>query len=170
MSDQINKKVEDKEAKRQEEVAEAAAVLAGENKIDKEEKSQLDGGAKPRKKKKIRFQVQKGKIFIRSTYNNTAVSMTDTHGNLLAWSTSGLLGFKGAKKATTYAASQVALDAHEKVQRFGLKDVEVYVQGVGSGRESALRTLAQKGYNIIAIKDRTPIPHNGCRPRKPRRV
>lgn len=122
------------------------------------------------KKKKIRRQVQKGCAFIRSSYNNTVVSLTDLHGNMLAWSSSGLLGFKGAKKATTYAATQVVLDADEKVQKYGLKDVDVYIKGVGGGREAALRALAQKGYNITRIKDITPIPHNGCRPKKPRRV
>ena len=96
--------------------------------------------------------------------------MTDLHGNLLAWSSSGLLGFKGAKKATTYAATQVVLDVDERVQKYGLRDIEVYIKGVGGGREAALRALAQKGYNISKIKDITPIPHNGCRPKKPRRV
>ena len=96
--------------------------------------------------------------------------MTDVHGNALAWSSAGSLGFKGAKKATTYAANQVVLDIAEKVDRYGLKDIEVYIKGVGSGREAAIRALAQKGFNIGLIKDCTPIPHNGCRPPKPRRV
>ena len=122
------------------------------------------------KRKPRRRQVFKGKVFIKSTYNNTIVNFTDLHGGSLAWSSAGLLGFKGAKKATTYAASQVAADAIEKVQRYGLKDVEVYVKGVGSGREAAVRMLAQKGLNLVLIKDRTPIPHNGCRPKKLRRV
>jgi len=122
------------------------------------------------KKRKIRRQVQKGQAYIKATYNNTMITLCDLHGNVLAWSSSGYLGFKGAKKATTYAASQVVNDAAEKVQKYGLKDLDVYVKGVGSGRESAIRTLAQKGFNLNMIKDRTPIPHNGCRPRKPRRV
>lgn len=126
--------------------------------------------AKKVKKRKFRRQVQRGCAFIRSSYNNTVVSFTDIHGNMLAWSSSGLLGFKGAKKATTYAATQVVTDVHEKCQKFGLRDVEVFIKGVGSGREAALRSLAQRGYNIIKIKDITPIPHNGCRPKKPRRV
>ena len=108
--------------------------------------------------------------WIKSSYNNTLVLFTDMHGNSLAWSSAGLLGFKGAKKATTYAANQVALDADEKVQKYGLNDIEVFVRGVGSGRDAALRALAQKGYNLIGIKDKTPVPHNGCRPKKPRRV
>lgn len=122
------------------------------------------------KKRKFRRQVQRGCAFIKSSYNNTVVSFTDLHGNMLAWSSSGLLGFKGAKKATTYAATQVVTDVHEKCQKYGLKDIEVFIKGVGSGREAALRSLAQRGYNIIKIKDITPIPHNGCRPKKPRRV
>jgi small subunit ribosomal protein S11 len=112
------------------------------------------------KKKKVRRQVQKGCAYIRSSYNNTVVSLTDMHGGMLAWSSSGLLGFKGAKKATTYAATQVVLDADEKVQKYGLRDIDVYIKGVGGGREAALRALAQKGYNITKIKDVTPIPHN----------
>ncbi|MFO7807513.1 MAG: 30S ribosomal protein S11 [Candidatus Moraniibacteriota bacterium] len=125
---------------------------------------------KRKKKKKVRRQVQRGKAFVKSTYNNTIVSLCDLHGNTLAWSSSGFLGFKGAKKATTYAASQVVADVTEKVQKYGLKDLEVFVKGVGSGREAAIRSLAQKGFNLNMIKDRTPIPHNGCRPPKPRRV
>jgi small subunit ribosomal protein S11 len=125
---------------------------------------------KKKKKRKVRRQVRRGRAYIKSSYNNTLVLFTDMHGNSLAWSSAGLLGFKGAKKATTYAANQVALDADEKVQKYGLKDIEVFVRGVGSGRDAALRALVQKGYNLLSIKDVTPIPHNGCRPRKPRRV
>ncbi len=123
-----------------------------------------------KKKRKIRRQVNKGQAYIKATYNNTIVTLSDLHGNVLAWSSAGYLGFKGAKKATTYAATQVILDVTEKVQKYGLKEIDVYVKGVGSGRESAIRTLAQKGFNLNLIKDQTPIPHNGCRPRKPRRV
>lgn len=123
-----------------------------------------------KKNRKIRRQIQKGQAYVSATYNNTIVTLSDLHGNVLAWSSAGYLGFKGAKKATTYAAAQVVLDVTEKVQKYGLKDLDVFVKGVGSGRESAIRTLAQKGFNLNLIKDRTPIPHNGCRPRKPRRV
>lgn len=123
-----------------------------------------------KKKRKVRRQVHKGQAYIKATYNNTIVTLSDLHGNVLAWSSSGYLGFKGAKKATTYAATQVVLDVTEKVQKYGLKEIDVYVKGVGSGRESAIRTLAQKGFNLNLIKDRTPIPHNGCRPKKPRRI
>jgi small subunit ribosomal protein S11 len=142
---------------------------------NKEEKKEAAVSDKPavvakKKKKKFRRQVLKGKAFVRSTYNNTVVSLMDMHGGLLAWSSAGLLGFKGAKKATTFAAAQVVNDVNEKVQKYGLSDIEVYVKGVGSGREAAVRALAQKGYNLVMIKDITPIPHNGCRPKKPRRV
>lgn len=123
-----------------------------------------------KKKRKFRRQVQKGRAYVKSTYNNTIVSLTDMHGGLLAWSSAGLLGFKGAKKATTFAAAQVVNDVNEKVQKYGLKDIDVFVRGVGSGREAAIRALAQKGFNLLMIKDITPIPHNGCRPKKPRRV
>lgn len=126
--------------------------------------------APKKKKRKFRRQVQKGRAYVKSTYNNTMVSLTDMHGGLLAWSSAGLLGFKGAKKATTFAAAQVVNDVNEKVQKYGLKDIDVFVRGVGSGREAAVRALAQKGFNLTMIKDITPIPHNGCRPKKPRRV
>ncbi len=125
---------------------------------------------KRKKGRKVRRQVRRGRVYIKSSYNNTLVLFTDINGGALAWSSAGLLGFKGAKKATTYAANQVLLDADEKVQKYGLKDVEVFVKGVGSGRDAALRALVQKGYNLLSIRDVTPIPHNGCRPKKPRRV
>ncbi len=123
-----------------------------------------------KKKKKIKKQVYKGQVYIQCTYNNTLVSITDLSGSVLAWSSAGLLGFKGAKKATSYAATQVISDVYEKVKKYGLTEVEVYVKGVGSGREAAIRSLANKGLEIALIKDITPIPHNGCRPKKPRRV
>lgn len=122
------------------------------------------------KKKKVRRQVTKGNAYIQSSYNNTKVTFTDLHGNVLAWSTSGFLGFKGAKKATTYAATQVVASIHEKAQKYGLKDINVFVKGIGSGRDAAMRALAGRGYNLLRIKDITPIPHNGCRPKKARRV
>ena len=88
----------------------------------------------------------------------------------MGWSSSGLLGFKGAKKATPYAAAQVVADVSEKVKKYGVSELEVYVKGVGSGRESSIRALANRGFELVAIKDLTPIPHNGCKPKKPRRV
>lgn len=127
--------------------------------------------AKPKRgKKKARAQVGQGKAFIKATYNNTIVSLTDMNGNVLAWSSAGANGFKGPKKATPYAASVIVKDAVEKVADFGLKDVSVFITGVGQGREGALRALNANGLNIIAIKDVTPVPHNGCRPPRPRRM
>lgn len=126
--------------------------------------------AKKKRTKKIKKQITKGRATIKCTYNNTMISISDTSGNVLGWSTSGLLGFKGAKKATPYAATQVVGTVSEKVRKYGLKELEVYVKGVGSGREASIRALANNGFDLISIKDITPIPHNGCRPKKPRRV
>lgn len=123
-----------------------------------------------KKKKKVRQQIYKGRAHIQCTYNNTLISVSDMSGGLLGWSSSGLLGFKGAKKATSYAATQVVADLAEKIKRYGLVQLDVFVKGVGSGREAAIRALANKGFDLISIKDITPIPHNGCRPKKPRRV
>ncbi|OGD30040.1 30S ribosomal protein S11 [Candidatus Azambacteria bacterium RIFCSPHIGHO2_01_FULL_44_55] len=111
-----------------------------------------------------------GRVYIQATYNNTIVSVTDESGNVVAWASSGNLGFKGPKKATPYAASRVSETVVEKVKKTGIANVEVFVKGIGSGRESAVRSLAAHGLNILSIKDVTPIPHNGPRPRKVRRV
>ena len=123
-----------------------------------------------KKKKKIKSQIQKGQAHIQCTYNNTMISITDLNGGILGWSSSGLLGFKGAKKSTPYAATQVAADVVEKVKKYGVSELEVFVKGVGSGREASIRSLAARGFELNLIKDITPIPHNGYRPRKPRRV
>lgn len=123
-----------------------------------------------KKKKKLKRQISKGQAHIKCTYNNTMVMISDANGAMLAWSSSGLLGFKGAKKATPYAATQVVHDVSEKVKKYGVHELDVFVRGVGSGRESSIRSLANKGFELTAIKDVTPIPHNGCRPKKPRRV
>lgn len=123
-----------------------------------------------KKKKKIKNQILKGRASIQCTYNNTIVSLCDINGAVLAWSSSGHLGFKGAKKSTPYASTQVVAEVSEKVKKYGLQELEVFVKGVGSGREAAIRALANNGFNILTIKDITPVPHNGCRPRKPRRV
>jgi small subunit ribosomal protein S11 len=125
---------------------------------------------KPKKGKKSRAQVPTGKAFIQATYNNTIVTLTDLNGNVIAWSTAGVNGFKGPKKATPYAASMIVKDAVEKAADTGLKEVSVFITGVGQGREGALRALNANGLNILAIKDVTPVPHNGCRPPRPRRV
>ncbi|MCR4256221.1 MAG: 30S ribosomal protein S11 [Candidatus Uhrbacteria bacterium] len=126
---------------------------------------------KPRSKgKKARAQVSQGKAFIQATYNNTIVTLTDLNGNVLSWSSAGVNGFKGPKKATPYAASIIVKDAVEKATEYGLKEVSVFITGVGQGREGALRALNAHGLNVVSIKDVTPIPHNGCRPPRPRRV
>ena len=114
--------------------------------------------------------VSRGFAFIRATYNNTLVSVADEQGNVLAWSSAGSVGFSGAKKATPYAAARVSEIVAEKARRVGLGEVAVRVSGVGSGRDSAIRALANHGLNIISIKDVTPLPHNGPRPAKVRRV
>lgn len=123
-----------------------------------------------KKRKKSRRQILKGKATIQCTYNNTIVSLTDLGGNVIGWSSSGHMGFKGAKKSTPYAATQVVADVTEKVKKYGLQELEVFVRGVGSGREAAIRALSNNGFSILGIKDVTPIPHNGCRPRRPRRI
>lgn len=133
-----------------------------------------EGGAEDKKDlkkaKKQKKQVLKGRATVKCSYNNTIVSIADAEGAILGWASSGLLGFKGAKKATPYAATQVVGNVSEKVKKYGVKDLDVYVRGVGSGREASIRALANNGFNIEMIKDITPIPHNGCRARKPRRV
>lgn len=125
--------------------------------------------AKKRVKKSKRL-VQKGRASIQCTYNNTIVTLADLNGGVLAWSSSGHLGFKGAKKSTPYAATQVVAEVSEKVKKYGVQDLEVFVKGVGSGREASIRALANNGFNLTSIKDITPVPHNGCRPRRPRRI
>ena len=123
-----------------------------------------------RRKKKEKKNISSGRAYINATYNNTIVTLTDQEGNVIAWASAGNCGFKGAKKATPYAAQIIVKKAADKAKEFGLKEVAVFVKGVGTGRESAVRALNANGLNILAIKDITPIPHNGCRPRKPRRV
>lgn len=139
----------------------------------KSEISELEKGAveeAKKKVKKLKKQILKGRAVVKCTYNNTIVSIADINGNILGWASSGLLGFKGAKKATPYAATQVVGNVSEKVRKYGLRELEVFVKGVGSGREASIRALANNGFELLMIKDETPIPHNGCRPKKPRRV
>ncbi|MBI3627941.1 MAG: 30S ribosomal protein S11 [Candidatus Sungbacteria bacterium] len=114
--------------------------------------------------------VVRGVAHVQATYNNTMISISDDKGNVMAWSSAGALGFKGAKKATPFAAARVAETVVEKVKKTGLEDVAVLVKGIGSGRDSAVRALANHGLNIMMIKDITPVPHNGVRPKKVRRV
>jgi small subunit ribosomal protein S11 len=114
--------------------------------------------------------VDTGILFVESTYNNTKVILTDVKGNTLAWSSSGALGFKGAKKGTPFAAAKVGETLALKAANLGMKDVSVVVKGVGSGRESSIRGFISKGFNMTSVKDVTPVPHNGPKPPKPRRV
>jgi small subunit ribosomal protein S11 len=114
--------------------------------------------------------VQEGKVYVNATYNNTVVTVTDTTGNVLAWASAGSLGFSGPKKATPFASSKVIAAITEKIQASGPKDISVIVKGIGSGRDSAIRSLINNGFNILSIKDATPVPHNGPRPAKVRRV
>ena len=122
----------------------------------------------PMPSSKRRF--QEGVVHIQATYNNTIISISDMRGNVLAWSSSGALGFKGSKKATPYAAARVAEVVTEKVKKSGMQDVAIYVKGVGAGRESAIRSIINHGLQAMIIKDITPLPHNGPRACKPRRV
>jgi len=122
------------------------------------------------RKKKERKNISSGVAHIQATFNNTIITITDPVGNVLAWSTAGAKGFKGSRKSTPFAAQMAAEDCAKKAQEHGMRSVEVYVKGPGSGRESALRALQAAGFSISFIKDVTPIPHNGCRPPKRRRV
>lgn len=128
--------------------------------------------AKPAAKtaKKVKKNITSGVAHVNSTFNNTFVTITDDQGNTISWASAGLMGFKGSRKSTPYAAQLAAEDAGRKAQEHGMKEVYVEVKGPGSGRESALRALSMIGLTVRAIKDITPVPHNGCRPRKRRRV
>ena len=123
-----------------------------------------------RGKKRVKKNIEKGQAHISSTFNNTMVCLTDLNGNVLSWASAGQLGFRGSRKSTPYAAQQAAEEAAKKAMEHGLKTVEVYVKGPGSGREAAIRSLQATGLEVTMIKDVTPIPHNGCRPPKRRRV
>ncbi len=122
------------------------------------------------KKKKVRKNIQTGLAYIQCSFNNTIVTITDVSGNVLAWSSAGLKGFRGSKKSTPYAAQTAAEDAGKKAKEYGLRSLSVYVKGPGNGREAAIRGLGNAGYNIMLLRDITPVPHNGCRPAKRRRV
>ena len=129
-------------------------------------------------KKKKKFKIKKkekrvvlnGKAYVNATFNNTIISITDNDGNVLSWSSAGSKGFKGSRKSTPYASQIAADDAAIKAAEYGLKNIDVEVKGPGSGRETALRALQARGFKILSIKDASPIPHNGCRPPKRRRV
>lgn len=125
---------------------------------------------KTRVKKRERKNIERGQAHIRSTFNNTIITLTDMAGNAIAWASSGQLGFKGSRKSTPFAAQMAAEQAAKEAMEHGLKAVEVYVKGPGAGREAAIRSLQAAGLEVTLIKDVTPIPHNGCRPPKRRRV
>lgn len=125
---------------------------------------------KTKAKRKEKKNIVAGDVVVNSTFNNTLITFTDKQGNVVSWSSAGMMGFKGSRKSTPYAAQVAAEDAGRKAQEHGMKEVDVRVKGPGSGRESALRGLAAIGFTIKNIKDITPIPHNGCRPKKRRRV
>jgi len=125
---------------------------------------------KSAKKKKNLKSVSHGRAYIQATFNNTIVTLTDQNGDVLGWASAGNVGFKGPKKATPYAAGQVVKKVCESVAPYGLKEVNVFVKGIGGGRESAIRALNNNGIQVLTVKDMTPIPHNGCRPPKRRRV
>jgi small subunit ribosomal protein S11 len=121
------------------------------------------------RRRKVKRNLPKGQVHIQSTFNNTIISVTDEAGNVVSWASSGSAGFKGSRKSTPYAAQIATEKALEKAKDFGLKQVEVLVQGIGSGRESAIRALQNTGVTVTGIRDLTGVPHNGCRPRKAKR-
>ena len=123
-----------------------------------------------RVRRRERKNISSGVAHVNSTFNNTMITITDAQGNTISWSSAGAMGFKGSRKSTPYAAQVAAEDAGKKAMEHGMKNLEIEVRGPGSGRESALRALQAAGFTIITIRDVTPIPHNGCRPRKRRRV
>ena len=132
--------------------------------------AKTDNKSKKEVKKRVKKHVVSGNIYIQSTFNNTLVTITDEKGGVITWATSGSLGFKGTKKSTPYAAQLAATNAIEKAKSMGLAKAKIFVSGVGSGRESAVRALINARLDIELIKDTTPIPHNGCRAKKSRRV
>lgn len=140
----------------------------GKKRIVKTGSEQGAEKAAPAKSSKIK--AESGILYVQSTYNNTKLILTDKKGNALCWSSSGALGFKGAKKGTPFAAAKVGETLALKAQPLGMKEVDVVVKGVGSGRESSIRGFVSKGINITSVKDVTPVPHNGPKPKKPRRV
>jgi len=135
-----------------------------------EAKNVVEGEEKKAEKRTSRKHVDSGILYVESTYNNTKITLTDNKSNTLAWSSSGSLGFKGAKKGTPFAAAKVGEALALKAQTFGVKEVKVVVKGVGSGRESVIRGFISKGINLTTIQDKTPVPHNGPKPPKPRRT
>jgi len=140
-------------------------------KLEKNKQARAKKKLVKKKKKKVAKVVKVGRAYIQATYNNTMITLTDGNGDVISWASAGLAGFKGAKKATPYAAQIITKIATQKAkEEYGLQEVSVFVSGVGTGREAAIRALNSNGLEVNAIKDTTPVPHNGCRPKKPRRV
>lgn len=125
---------------------------------------------KKSKKKKINKQVSHARAYIQATFNNTIITVTDQNGDVLGWASAGMVGFKGPKKATPYAAGQVVKKVVDNIKTYAVREVSVFIKGIGGGREGAIRGFNANGINVLSIKDVTPIPHNGCRPPKRRRV
>ena len=134
------------------------------------EREKVEARVKKEVKIEVPQRIKEGRIYISSSYNNTLITLADLQGNVLYWTSAGNIGFKGTKKATPFAASKVAEAMAEATKKLGIEKIQVLVKGIGSGRESAIRSLAARGLDITSIKDVTPIPHNGCRPPKARRV
>ena len=141
-----------------------------ENKIEKKDNEKVIKKSSYSKKKKIKKGILNGIAYVQSTFNNTIVSIADTNGNVISWASAGQKGFKGSRKSTPYAAQVAADDAGAKAYEMGLRTLTVQVKGPGSGRETALRSLQSRGFKILSIRDTTPMPHNGARPPKRRRV
>lgn len=140
-------------------------------KLEKNKQARAKKKLVKKKKKKVAKVVKVGRAYIQATYNNTMITLTDNNGDVISWASAGLAGFKGAKKATPYAAQIITKIAAQKAkEEYGLQEVSVFVSGVGTGREAAIRALNANGLEVSSIKDTTPVPHNGCRPKKPRRV
>ncbi len=143
----------------------------GKKRIVKKRGSNMDQGLKSRSLSRIpKKKVSSGTLYVQATYNNTKVLLTDKKGDALIWSSSGALGFKGAKKGTPFAAAKIGEVVGEKASMMGMKEVNVVIKGVGSGRDSSVRAFTSKGIDISEIRDETPVPHNGPKPKKPRRV
>lgn len=134
------------------------------------ERDEIEKASKKEIQTKSSGKIDEGNIYINSTYNNTTITLTNVKGDVLAWKTAGSVGFKGTKKGTSFAASRVARAIVEVAQKLRIRDINVFIKGIGGGRESAIRSLTGQGLEIVSIKDVTPIPHNGCRPKKVRRV
>ena len=162
-----------------EELARGFSMDSADEELPEEIKQKLEKNKQARAKKKLVKKRKKksdkvvkiGRAYINATYNNTMISLTDTNGDVISWASAGMAGFKGAKKATPYASQIITKIACQKAkEEYGLEEVSVFVSGVGTGREAAIRALNANGLNVTSIKDMTPVPHNGCRPKKPRRV